>query len=246
MHRTIIFIIILLTSISAIEITIVTENQPPLQYTQNDIVVDGLAYDLITCALKKLGISAPIHSYPWARSYNLALTQENVLIFSLTRTKEREELFKWVDTIHVLTDYLWSMKDNINVQGKTTPEEISKFKTGVQRDDQQYHFLKKWGLNEGKGLAVVPTQDLAIKMLYAKRIDFIMESEILMKPRVAELGLDSNYIVKNVCLGEMGGGVFFAFSKQTSDSLVSVFKQTFLEMRKSGEYDKIKNKWLKK
>lgn len=237
--------LILFLNIWAAEITIVTENQPPLQFTQNGIVTDGLSFDLINSALKKLNINTQINSYPWARSYNLALTEENVLIFSLTRTKEREDLFKWIDTIHILEDYLWALKDNLEIKGKITPEEIKKFKTAVQRDDQQYFFLKEWGLTENAGLVVVPTQDLALKMLYAKRVDFIMESDILMDKRAESNGFDPNKLSKCVSLGKMGSGLFFAFSKQTSDTLVNEFINVFKEMRKSGEYEKIKKKWIK-
>lgn len=227
------------------QIRFVTENAPPFQISNNGKLVDGLAFDLIRAAQKRLNLNIDIEVYPWSRSYSIAQGDANVLIFSITRTEMREKLFKWIDTIYVLEDYLWALKNSTGTKEKTTAKELANYRTGVQRDDQQYNYLKEWGLSENKGLIIVPTWDQAIKMLYANRLDFIMGSELMLTQRLKANKLDPQKIEKRVYLGKMGSGLFFAFSNETSDSLVNVFINTFKDMRKSGEYIKIKDKWLK-
>ncbi len=226
-------------------IRIVTENAPPFQIVENNRVSDGLAFELLQATQKKLNLNIEIEVYPWARSYSTAQGNPNILIFSITRTEEREKLFKWIDTIYVLEDYLWALKSSAETKEKNTPKELQIYRTGVQRDDQQYAFLKNWGLSENNGLVIVPTWDQAIKMLYANRLDFIMGSEIMLVHRLKANGLDLDKIEKRIYLGKMGSGLFYAFSNSTSDSLVNDFKNAFKEIRKNGEYKAIKDKWLK-
>lgn len=245
MKYLIFFFIIFSTKAQINTLRFVTENAPPFQIVEDDKVTGGLAFDLLEVAQKKLNIDIEIEAYPWARAYSTAQGDANILIFSITRTEKRENLFKWIDTIYVLEDYLWALKSSSETKDKTTPIDLRKYRTGVQRDDQQYAYLKEWGLDENNGLVIVPTWDLAIKMLYANRLDFIMGSELMLIQRLKANGLDPEKIEKRIYLGKMGSGLFYAFSKNTSDSLVNVFKNTFAKMRKSGEYEEIKNKWLK-
>lgn len=225
-------------------IRIVTENAPPFQIVENGKVIDGLAFDLLQAAQRRLDINIEIEAYPWSRAYAIAQSDSNILIFSITRSEAREPLFKWIDTIYVLEDYLWALKSSTKTKDKKTAKELMKYRTGVQRDDQQYAFLRQWGLQENKGLVIVPTWDQAITMLYANRLDFVMGSELMLTQRLEINNLDPAKVEKRVYLGKMGDGLFFAFSKQTPDSLVNIFKKTFKEMREDGEYTKIKNKWL--
>lgn len=80
------------------EIRIVTEELPPYNMTQ-DGQITGMSTEVVQAVLKEVGMSAPIQSMPWARAYDIALNSENTLIYSITRTRQRENLFKWVGDI---------------------------------------------------------------------------------------------------------------------------------------------------
>ena len=41
-----------------------------------------------------------IRLYPWARAYDMALKEPNVLIFLIARTSARETQFKWAGRNH--------------------------------------------------------------------------------------------------------------------------------------------------
>nr|BFE97768.1 hypothetical protein GCM10020185_83040 [Pseudomonas brassicacearum subsp. brassicacearum] len=71
---------------------IVTEELPPYNMTQNGRMT-GMSTEVVQAVLKEVGMDAPIHSMPWARAYELALNESNVLIYSIVRTPAREPLF---------------------------------------------------------------------------------------------------------------------------------------------------------
>ena len=79
--------------VEAEEIKIVTTEFPPYNYEENGKIT-GLSTKVVRAVLKELGMNSEIKSYPWARAYEMALKQENVLIYSILRISEKENLFK--------------------------------------------------------------------------------------------------------------------------------------------------------
>ena len=60
---------------------------------------------------KRIGSPEPIQVYPWARAYKMALEEENVVLFGMTYTQDRSELFKWVGPLATKRDILLARKD---------------------------------------------------------------------------------------------------------------------------------------
>ena len=44
-------------------------------------------------------MSYPIQIYPWARAYREIQDTNNTVVFTMSRTKEREKMFQWVGPI---------------------------------------------------------------------------------------------------------------------------------------------------
>ena len=76
-------------------VIIVTENYPPYNYQQNDQQL-GLPTDIVKMVMDASGLEYEIQFLPWTRAYNMPLEQDNVLIYTIIRTEERESLFHWV------------------------------------------------------------------------------------------------------------------------------------------------------
>ena len=77
----------------------VTEDYPPLTFKNEAGEITGLATEIVQTIMKKQNIDEEIELMPWNDAYNLALNNSNVVIFSIKRTTEREELFNWVGPI---------------------------------------------------------------------------------------------------------------------------------------------------
>jgi polar amino acid transport system substrate-binding protein len=82
------------------DITYMTEDYPPSNYIENG-VLKGVAVDVLKAVWKKINSKEMhIQLYHWARGYQLALTKPNTMLFAMTRSPEREKLFKWVGPIY--------------------------------------------------------------------------------------------------------------------------------------------------
>ncbi len=80
------------------ELKILTENLPPLNYVKDDILV-GPAVEIVKEIQKRVGSHEPIKVYPWVRAYQMALREENIVLFGMTHTTERNRKFKWIGPI---------------------------------------------------------------------------------------------------------------------------------------------------
>ena len=77
--------IVLITCQSVLceELTILTENLPPLNYIENGILV-GPSVEIVKQIQKRVGSQAQIQVYPWAKAYKMALEEKNVILFGTT------------------------------------------------------------------------------------------------------------------------------------------------------------------
>ena len=67
---------------------VVTELSPPHQTLVNGEVA-GLSTQLVREIMREAGIEAKIEIYPWARTFRIASSQPNVLIYNMEGTAER-------------------------------------------------------------------------------------------------------------------------------------------------------------
>ena len=93
----------------ALKIRVLTEDTFPIQYLENGKIL-GPSTELVRSVLNEANIPYSIEILPWARAYNVALTQPNTMIYSLARTEQREDLFQWIGSVMRLNYYLVGME----------------------------------------------------------------------------------------------------------------------------------------
>ena len=93
------------------ELTVVTECNQPCNIRESDGLPDSLPTAVIIELFKLTNDSANIQVLPWARAYDLALTQKNVLIYSISKTNKRKKLFSWIGDILIERYYVWELKE---------------------------------------------------------------------------------------------------------------------------------------
>ena len=75
-----------------------TEEYPPYNFGDEKGVNQGIAVEYLKAMFK--GSDKDIQLLPWARGYKLVQTKGKYnCLFSMTRTEERESLFKWFGPI---------------------------------------------------------------------------------------------------------------------------------------------------
>ena len=166
------FLLTIFTSwyISAESIRVVTEHLPPYQIVKNGQVVGGSSYAIMKEVLKRAKIDVIHEALPWARAYKTALSRDNTIIYSITRSLEREPLFRWIGQLYSQKYSFFSAKANKNIHIKTTSDALNYMAVAV-RDSFEADSLQHIGFEVGGNLMLVVDYSTVWKMLHMGRAD---------------------------------------------------------------------------
>jgi polar amino acid transport system substrate-binding protein len=216
-------------------LTIVSSEYPPLGYVKDGEIV-GITVDLIKVLLKRTGIDGKFAMYSWPRAYEMAQTQKDVAIYTLTYSEERARLFQLVGPIVQDTECFFKLKTRKDVVVKDL-NDAKRYRIGVVRGSFARGYLLERGFEEGKNVETVHEDDLNAKKLASGRIDLMLLPEKNFIDRVKRLGYKADDF-------ENAMPVFFdysylAFSKQTSPDVVARFATELDAIKKDGSYYRI-------
>ncbi|MEN0107656.1 MAG: hypothetical protein AAGC84_14685, partial [Pseudomonas sp.] len=94
------------------ELRVLTEHSPPGEYQEPSGRVTGPTAEMVRELMRRAGEQAEIELHPWKRGYEYALTTQPVALFETARTRERENLFKWVGPIKRISRGLYALEEN--------------------------------------------------------------------------------------------------------------------------------------
>ena len=216
-------------------LTIVSDPYPPLGYVKNGEIV-GVSVDLITLLLERTGIEGKFMMYPWARAYEMAQKEKDILIYQLTYTEERARLFQLIGPIVGDTDCLWKLKRRKDIVLNNL-DDAKRYRIGVVRDYFVHTYLVQNGFEEGKNLEPIHDDDLNIKKLLSGRIDMMFLAELVFNHRITELGYNRDDFEK--ALPVISNEGYLGFSRQTSPDVVKRFEEALATIKQDGSYDRI-------
>lgn len=233
---TILFFLISAQSLPSTELIILTENLPIVNYIKDGEVV-GLSVDIVKEIQKRIGSREQIRVFPWVRAYRLALEKENVVLFSTTRTKERENLFKWVCPLTTKRDILIARKGaGITINSLEDAKKVQRI--GTIRDDSKEQFLKSHGFTN---LEPVSDEQKNAQKLIMGRIDLWANKQPGLKTICDLAGVNYDEFEEVFHLRKID--LCIAFSKKTSDSIVLQWQKAFDEMMDDGTVQQIRKRW---
>jgi polar amino acid transport system substrate-binding protein len=223
-------------SVLSAELTILTENLPPLNYVENGVLV-GPSVEFVKEIQRRVGSQEQIQVYPWARAYKMALEDKNVILFGMTYTKVREDKFKWVGPLATKRDILIAKKGSgFKINKLEDAKKVNRI--GTLRDDTRERLLKSHGFTN---LEPVSDEQLNAKKLALGRID-LWAYKIPGLRTVCDLaGVDYTEFEEVYDLREID--LMIAFSKKTSDSIVQKWRDAFNEILADGTIMQIRKKW---
>jgi polar amino acid transport system substrate-binding protein len=224
------------------KLVILTEELPPFNFRAQD-GIRGLSTDILRLMIARAGLkdaSEDIQLLPWARAYNTALSAPNILLYSLARTQEREDLFKWIGPIAMSRSSLIARKDSrIRLQKL---EDAQKYSLGVIRNYPTANVLLAAGYPAERIDTSSDAQSNVLK-LQNRRIDLFGYNEIAFQWLVAELGLNKDDFEPVFFLYEVP--LYYALSKNTPDSTVETLQNALDALRSSGEVQRVIDEYMK-
>ena len=200
--------------------------------------VVGTATEVVELSLKQAGFADyQISLYPWARSYDMALKEPNVLIYLIARTPAREQQFKWAGEIMKIQYHFYRLKER-NVVVKTLAD-AKNYTIGVLRDDVRHQFLKEKSFTR---LVVLAQQADLFRQLLSGQIDLIPLTEGDAASLCKEANVHCDSLEKIFTLDVLSTGLYMAYSNSTPDSVVERTKVAFEKLKAAGTIKNIMEK----
>ncbi len=226
----------------ATKLRIVTEDLPPLQLNNHSKPATGAMVELVRLMVKEAKLEATIEVYPWARSYKIAQTEPNTLIFSMFRDASREKLFQWIGKIYAIDSYLVSLKtrQDINISSISNAK---KYTVGSIRDDLAENYLISHGFIEKKNLYLSSAYPVLWKMLYNKRTDIAFTNSHTWQHEIERTGLDPNKIKIIYKIPDITSELYIAASLSTDKKIVTRLQAALVQIKSDGRYQHIIAKW---
>lgn len=211
-----------------------TETWKPYNYKENGQVT-GICTEIVKMVLDSAKIKIEndeIKLYPWARAYNLALNEENMLIYTILRTEERENDFKWIGPI-INPDrfYLFKNSDRNDIIINKL-EDAKKYKIGVLRNSVHEEYLKEHGFDNDNLFGVAYQKQNLLKLLN-NHVDLVIDTEPSLRLRSKQMNLKFENFEKTIFLFE--NGYYMACSAKTSDEIVNRLRESFKKLKNNGK-----------
>ena len=238
-----IFLFIGITTFSnATEIKMMTENYPPYNM-EVDGKLEGISVEILDAMLKDMGSSKnryDIELLSWSKAYTKAQNEKNNMVFSTTRTKARENLFKWVGPIAKTTVGILALKNKrIKINNLS---ELSNYKIGaIKKDIGELLLLEnKVAKNSIDSVDGVNSLATSFYKLERGKIDLFACDVDVGKYSSDLNGFDSSdyevvYTLQN-------SELYFAFNRLTSDEIIKKWQKSLDNIKANGTYQKIINK----
>jgi polar amino acid transport system substrate-binding protein len=214
---------------------VITVDEPPSAYLDDDGGVSGYVVDIVRAMHSYMGKPLEIEVLPEARALKTALVNDDVAIFSFTKTAERDKHLQWIGPVMHKSWYVIVRSDSYFDSNQL--EDFGSI--GVVRGDIRARWVEQQGLSNYK-LAASHQQNL--RFLEKGRVDAIVYNlsgtHILSK----ELGIAEGSF-KNVSFIKTSP-VYIGLSKNFED--YAQWQQAFEAIRDNGELATINAYWLDK
>lgn len=198
--------------------------------------VAGPATEIVETTMQRAGITDyKVALYPWARAYDMAQQEPNVLIFLIARTSMREPLFKWAGEFMRIEYHLYKLRERKDITVRDL-NEAKGYTIGVMRDDVRQAYLQTHGFTR---LAVSAQNADNFRKLLNQQVQLVPMPESDMLQFCEEAKIDPNTLEKVFTLDEMTTGIYMAYSKATPDDTVNKTRAAFDKLKAEGLVSKL-------
>lgn len=222
---------------------VVTEDLPPLQIEDSgSSQPTGAMVELVNLLLAEAKLEASVEIYPWARSYQIAQNEPNVLIFSMLRSSSREQNFHWIGKIYQINSFFMRLKSREDIKVNSM-NDLKKYAVGAIRHDLAQDYLLDKGFTEDDNLYLSKRYDTLWGHLFQGRTDVVFTNSVIWQYETKQINQDPNRLVKALDITDFSSDLYLAASLKTSPETVEKLKKTLVKIKKDGRYQQIIDKW---
>lgn len=149
-----------------------TENLPPLNYQDESGAAQGFSVELLRLMARAAGLSLELQVMPWQRTVQMAEAEPASVLFSLTRTPEREAQFQWVGPIAQRRILIYKLARRSDLKLNQLSD-LGSLRIGVVRDSAADRQLQASGLRPSVQLEHGLDDATNVRKLLAGRMEFV-------------------------------------------------------------------------
>lgn len=220
--------------IQAEPLQVVTEDSSYSELRDGKVV--GVASEIVEKTLAKAGVTDyHMALYPWARAYDMARLEPNVLIYPIIRSAERESLFKWVGELDHVTPMFYKLRERRDIVVKSL-QDAKNYSVGVVRDDSRQEYLEGKGFNK----MVVSSNNLDnLRKLLSGQVALVPLPEREAREQCADLHIAFEDLESVYTIDELSKGLYVALSLKTPDETVKRITAAFAQLKEDGTLAKV-------
>lgn len=220
---------------------IYTQSWPPYSYEYQGNLT-GYSTELLKAVLHEAAIEANYTTLSWSRAYQHASTEANSLLYTTTRTPERENLFEWIGPIGVRKLWLFKLKDRKDIQILST-DDLKKYRVSIVRDTSSLKLVMERGFFPRNQIDEAPTTASNVKKLFFKRVDLILATNGGANYELSQLpypkdAMEPVFVLNDEFL------FYFAINKKTDTATIEKVRHAFEKVKASGLIETLKKKYM--
>lgn len=223
-------------------IEVLTEEYAPYNYSEQG-QIQGIGTIIVEATLKRAGYEYQISILPWSRAYKQTQSNPNTLIYSISRSPQREPYFHWIGVIADIEFHFFSLASRQDIQPFNTLNTAKKYRVGSIRDDYLEQFLMLQGF---KNLQRNNNHQANLEKLLLGRIDLWPVSKEAASYYLKAKALSpTTYLKKVHTITDFSGGeLYMAMGLHTSPEVVHKISQALAEIKQDGTYQALINQYL--
>ncbi|WP_374569592.1 substrate-binding periplasmic protein [Ideonella sp.] len=238
---TCLLLVLLYGFVQAAPVEVVTTDAPPFNMLDGQYP-SGFATDILRESMQHAGLEPHIEFLPWPRALLRVKEDPNTLIYTISRTPEREDQFEWIGPFARHQGFFYKLSNRSDMRLDSL-QDVRKYRVATVRGDAQTDLMLKLDIVDQNLLQLVSDGDTTIRLLLAGRVDLVIANEIGMAWRMKLHGLSGTEVERTVMLVD-NGGYYFAFGKGADPTLVARLRRGFAEVKDKGLPQRLLERYL--
>jgi polar amino acid transport system substrate-binding protein len=189
---------------------------------------------------RRAGLTVGIQVLPWPRAVILAAQDAHSVLYTLTRTAEREQQYRWVGPIARRRIVLYRLADRSDVKAASL-DDLHRLRIGVARESATARQLAQQGY--GPSLEVAMNDDATMRMLIARHVDAIAMLDFAAAWHSAQQGSGFKALQPLITLDD-SHEYYFGLHKDAPEELVAALQHALDSLRADGELDRLTQRYL--
>jgi polar amino acid transport system substrate-binding protein len=220
---------------------LITVEEPPASFNNSEQQPEGFVVDLVQALQRHLADSSPIELMPEGRAMLTAEQDSNVLLFSFSRTPEREARYHWLLPVLRKNWQIYQLPQQRRVL-KNLADLRKLSAIGVVRGDVRETFLIQQGFTN---LVAVTNHQQNLQLLQSGRVEAIasdsLELAYLLRQQPSESLVPE--LLPKLAMTLSSSDAYLMMPKTAAPALVLRWQQAILALQRNGELAAIASKW---